>query len=281
MNPAPVCPVTRLETLLIATDRSHYSDGALKEAIYFAKRCSSKLLIMSVVEANLEYKNIGSSVFEEEDEAMNYLLSVRSKALQEGLQCEAILRKGGKPHHLIVEEAANRKADMIILGRHGRRGLMKLLVGQVSAKVIGDAPCNVLIVPKAVRDGFSKILVAVDGSAHSIAAASEALGIAKRCGGKIIALSVARSKSEIEEAKSNVGKVAEMAHGEGVPVETLTDTGKPYGIIVKTAIIEDVGLIVVGTYGREGLKKLFMGSTTEKVIGLSDCAVLVVRAQTR
>src|SRR5208283_2574588 len=278
MNPTPFCPVTKLEKLLVATDCSEYSEGAIREAMNFAKQCASRLYIMTVVESNLEYQNIASNVSLDEENTMNHLLLVQSNAAKEGVACEAFLRKGRKPHQLIVEEAVNRNVDMIILGRHGRRGLMKLLVGQVSAKVIGDAPCKVLIVPKAAGVDFSNILVATDGSNHSIAASAAALEIAKRCGSKIFAISAALSKNEMEEAQTNVNKVAEMAQAEGITVEPLTATGKPCEIIVKAAISKDIGLIVVGTYGREGIKKLLMGSTTEKVIGLADCAILVARA---
>lgn len=52
--------------------------------------------------------------------------------------------------------------------------------------------------------------------------------------------------------------------------------GKPHEIIAEVASGRSVGLIVMGTYGKTGLKKFFMGSATEKVIGLSGCSVLVV-----
>ena len=169
--------------------------------------------------------------------------------------------------------------DMIIIGRHGRTGLMKVLMGSVATKVIGHSPCKVLVVPKAARIEYRNILLASDGSEHSIAAASEAIGIAKRCGSNIIALSVAHSEAELKEAKTNVGRVVEMAQKEGIPAEALTPIGKPYDVIVETAGGRAVDLIVMGTYGKTGLRKVFMGSTTEKVIGHAACAVLVVKAE--
>ena len=100
---------------------------------------------------------------------------------------------------------------------------------------------------------------------------------AKRCGSKIIAISVSSSSDELQEAKTIVTSVAEMAHKEGISVETLTPIGRPYEAIAETAGGRSVDLIVMGTYGKTGLKKLFMGSSTEKVIGLVGCAVLVVK----
>jgi len=59
----------------------------------------------------------------------------------------------------------------------------------------------------------------------------------------------------------------------------LTPIGKPYDVIIETAGGRAVDLIVMGTYGKTGLRKVFMGSTTEKVIGHTACAVLVVKAE--
>jgi hypothetical protein len=178
-----------------------------------------------------------------------------------------------------VDTAAEKKIDMIVIGRHGRSGLMKVLMGQVAAKVIGHAPCKVLVVPRAARIECKNILVATDGSEHSAAAASEALGIAKRCGSNIIAVSVATLGVEQEKAKANVGRIAEMAQKDGIPMEALTPVGRTHDVIVDTAGGRAVDLIVMGTYGETGLRKLLMGSTTEKVIGHAACAVLVITAK--
>ena len=79
---------------------------------------------------------------------------------------------------------------MIILGRRGRTGLKRLMMGSVTARVIGHAACNVLVVPRAAKVEFKNILVATDGSKYSAAAASEAIGLAKRNGSKLTVISV-------------------------------------------------------------------------------------------
>jgi len=279
MSSAEFCPVARLEKLFVATDRSVFSEAAVNEAINFAKKCSSKLYVFSVIEANPEYETIGADFFQkEEEEARRDLETIKQRALQQGVECEAILREGEEPYRLIVDEAAGKKVDMIIIGRHGRTGLLKLLMGKVAANVIGHAPCKVLVVPKAARIEYRKILMATDGSEHSIEAASEAIGIVKRTGSSIVVVSAAHSELELGEAKDNVARIVEIAQKEGVQVEeTLTPIGKPHDVIVETAGGRGVDLIVMGTYGKTGVKQLLMGSTTEKVIGLSGCAVLVAR----
>lgn len=280
MTPAPSCPLSKLDKILLATDRSAFSEGAVREAINFAKKCSSRLSIMSILESNPQYETIGANAYEKEEaEATKYLESVKVRALQEGVSpCEAVLLYGEEPYRIIVNEAAEKKVDMIVIGRRGRSGLMKVLMGQVAAKVIGHSSCKVLIVPRAAKIEYRNILVATDGSDHSLTAASEAIGIAKRCGSHIIALSSAHSEAELKEAKAHVNKVAEMAQHDGITVEAITPLGRSHDIIIETAGGRGVDLIVMGTYGKTGIKKLFMGSSTEKVIGRAGCAVLVAGA---
>jgi nucleotide-binding universal stress UspA family protein len=278
MDQKQYCPVSKLETLLVATDRSPFSEGAIREASHLAKTCSSKLCVMTVLETNPEYESIGAEFLaKEEEEALQYLLSVKKEAEKEMLTCEAVLRRGDSPSRLIVREAEVKKADVIIIGRRGRKGLAKVIMGSSAAKVIGHAPCNVLVVPKAAKIEYSNILVATDGSKHAAAAVSEAVEIAKRSGGHLIALSAILSEEQADEAKVFVGDAAEMAQKAGVAVETITPIGKPHNVIAEAAGGRGVDLIVMGAYGKTGLKKLLMGSTTEKVIGLAGCAVLVVK----
>ncbi len=112
--------------------------AATRETISFAKKCSSKIYALSVLETNPEYETIGSNVYEkEEEEALRHLESIRDRAQQEGLNCETVLLRGHEPHKYIVEEAAGKKVDMIVIGRRGRKRLAKLLMGEVAAKVIG------------------------------------------------------------------------------------------------------------------------------------------------
>lgn len=278
MGCANSCPVGKIGKLLVATDRSQFSEGAIREAINFSKVCSSRLYVISVLETNPEYETIGSSVFEKEEaEAVKYLALVKEKAVREGVICETIFHSDTTPDKAILEEAAERGIDMIVTGRRGRSGLAKLLMGEVASKVIIHAPCKVLVVPKAAVIGPKNILIATDGSGHSIAAVEEGIKIAKRCGSGITALSSARSSDELGAAKANVDKVIEMAKKEEIPAEGLTPIGRSYNLIVETAGGRGVDLIVMGIPVKTALKKIFTGSATEQVIGKAGCAVLVVK----
>jgi nucleotide-binding universal stress UspA family protein len=167
---------------------------------------------------------------------------------------------------------------MIIMGTHGKTEMKRLMMGSVTAKVIGHAPCNVLVLPLNAKVECKNVLIATDGSKYSDAAASEAIGIAKRCGSSLIVTSVASSDAEIASAKDNVSKVAEAAEKEGIKTAPVVTTGKPYEAIIETSKQEKADLIVVGSHGKTGLVRLLMGSVTERVIGHAEAAVLVVKA---
>ncbi|MBI4688543.1 MAG: universal stress protein [Nitrospirae bacterium] len=280
MNCSKICPITN-ERILLATDGSEYSQGAIREAISFAKKCSSKLYAMSVVEVITDYEAFSPQKIEEALEAgiKKHLESIKAQALQEGIECETIMAHGGEPHEVIVDEAAKRGVDIIIIGRRGTKGLKKLLMGEVAAKVIKHAPCKVIVVPRAAVIVPKNILIATDGSGHSLAAAGEAIKIAKRCGSSVIALSSIRSNDELEAAKANVNRVIEMAKKEEVPAEGLTPSGRSYNLIVETAGGRGVDLIAMGIPVKTALQKIFSGSATEQVIGKAGCAVLIVKGE--
>lgn len=278
------CPTKKIENLLLSTDGSEFSEGAVREAINLAKTCASRLFALSVVETNPEYETLAPQLVEKEiEKARAYLEAVRERAAKENVNCEIVIHQGEDSYRYIVDEAAKRHAEMIIMGRRGRTGLKRLMMGSVTAKVIGHAPCNVLVVPRAAKIELKKILVATDGSRYSDAAAMEAIGIAKRCGAKLTVISVVPSEliaeKEQKAAECNIKNIKDLAEKEGISVEGLIAEGKPYEAIVNTATEKNIDLIVVGSHGRTGFEKLLMGSVTERVIGLSPCAVLVVKTK--
>jgi nucleotide-binding universal stress UspA family protein len=142
------CPSSRLERILVATDGSKFSEAAIAEAINMAKVCLSKLFIIAVIEANPEFEALAPQLMEKaEQETHDYLQSLKAKAKNEGIDCDTISHEGEEPYKFIVEEAEKNKIDMIVMGSHGRTGLKRLLMGSVTARVIGHAPCKVLVVP--------------------------------------------------------------------------------------------------------------------------------------
>ena len=98
------------------------------------------------------------------------------------------------------KKSAKLQPDLIIMGRHGYTGLTRLLMGSVTARVIGHSPCHVLVVPQGVALSFERLLIASDGSPFSEAAWDEALTLAKAMGSALIGVAVATSDRDIPTA---------------------------------------------------------------------------------
>jgi nucleotide-binding universal stress UspA family protein len=294
---AEICPTTRVEKILLSSDGSEFSEGAIREAIKLAKKCSSKLSVLSVIDTNPEFDALAPQIMEKKEKAARQNLdAVQARARQEGVDCDTIVHEGEESYKYIVDEAIKNKSTMIVMGRRGRTGLKRLMMGSVTARVIGHAPCNVLVVPKAAQLEFKSIVVATDGSKYSVAAASEAIGLAKRNGSALTVISVVPSElmtptdidftmnqreliaeKEMHEAEKNAKAVKEAAQKEGVAVKAFVLSGKPADAIIETAKDKNADLIVLGSHGRTGLEKLLMGSVAERVIVLAARAVLVVK----
>jgi nucleotide-binding universal stress UspA family protein len=71
-----------------------------------------------------------------------FIEKVSAKLKKLGHTIEAVVR-GGHPQTAIVDEAKKWRADLIVLGSHGRTGLTRLLMGSVAQSVVIHAPCSV------------------------------------------------------------------------------------------------------------------------------------------
>jgi len=182
------------------------------------------------------------------------------------------------PYAAIVAAAEKLRPDLIIMGRCGKTGLARILMGNVTARVIGHSPINVLVVPRGAALAFQRILVASDGSPYSQAAWELALAMAKQANSRLIGVAVAPEEGDIIEAQAIIRRMLTAASLAGVPMKGVNPQGVAADTgIVQQAIKNEVDLIVLGSYGRTGLKKLLMGSVTERVIGGSPCPILVVK----
>jgi nucleotide-binding universal stress UspA family protein len=163
-------------------------------------------------------------------------------------------------------------------------------MGSVTARVIGSSKVDVLVVPRDASIGWGRILLATDGSEFSRAALQHALNFARSYGGRLLVVSVAVMNEELlaqapdvaekltERARAFAQEAQAQAEAQGVSAQVFVREGDAHQKIVEVALKEGADVIFMGSHGRTGLRKLLMGSVTEKVIGLSACPVLVVRA---
>lgn len=141
--------VTHAKRILVALDGSRNSEVALEQALHLGKAFRSIIYLMHVIDIYPESMSVAVDMEEElSHEAREILEKGKRHVEAEGLTCgDAIVHMGGKPADFITREARDRGVDLIVVGSHGRTGLGRLLLGSVSERVIGHAPCPVLVVP--------------------------------------------------------------------------------------------------------------------------------------
>ena len=150
---------------------------------------------------------------------------------------------------------------------------------------------------------FQKILVCIDGSDKSIEAAYCSISIAKKTKAQLVILNVLETQPWFYGEKAyewgspeKLNKVYENEMAKiQVILDDITEKAKVAGITSKTKILispriegtvkpivnyaeeEEIDLIVVGTRGRTGIKKLLLGSVANGVVTYAHCAVIVVK----
>jgi nucleotide-binding universal stress UspA family protein len=142
------CPLTKGERILIAVDGSKYSDMVVDQAVSLGQTCNSSVFAISVIDLYPEQLAVAPALEEKmAKDTREVLERVKDRVKKENIPCETIVRIGGQPHEFIVEEAKEKNIDLIVMGTHGKTGLKSVLIGSVAQKVIGHAPCPVLVVP--------------------------------------------------------------------------------------------------------------------------------------
>jgi nucleotide-binding universal stress UspA family protein len=281
-------PSALFPKILVCTDGSPDSDGALAAAIQMAQTTGSKIFLLEVIYflAGYELQSpdalappvVNLELMEAQETAVQERLErQKAEAAQKGVSLEPRTRTGTSAYEGIMEEAEELQPDLIIMGRHGYTGLTRLLMGSTTARVIGHSPCHVLVVPQGASLSFQRLLVASDGSPFSEAAWQEALILAQTMGSVLMAVSVAADEPDRPWPTKVVRSLEAAAAKQGFSLETMVPLGRPEEGIVQAAREKQASLIIMGSHGRTGLKRLLMGSVAERVIGHAPCPVLVVK----
>ena len=276
--------------ILVAVDGSPSSMHALKESFRFAEDEKSWITVISVIPpylGDLDMTAVGNIMAAIRKPCEDALAKARGMADDARIMVRTACEEG-ETHERIVELADAEDFDLIVMGRRGQNRLEQSLVGSVTARVIGYSEKDVLVVPKDCRVGWKKILVATDGSKFSEAAAGRAVSFAKAYGGELVVVSVVDVPAEfygeapdawdnlVMKAKGYTEKIKQQADGSGVKARTFVKESGTWQAIIDVATEVRADAIVMGSHGKTGLKRLLMGSVTEKVIGHAPCNVLVI-----
>lgn len=267
------------ERLLVCTDGSEGGQHAVTQALALGRACAGKVYVLQVVKIIPEFEAVVPDLrvcLEEEIERQK--AAAAAAAARQGVEMEYRLLHSISPFADIVAEAEKLKPQLIIIGRYGRTSLSRLFMGSIAARVIGLSPVNVLVIPREDSLAFRRLLIASDGSSYSDAALMEATAMAARAGSELLGVAVAREEGEISETREILQRMLTAANREGVSFQGISPQGLAADEgIIQVALENRVDLIIMGSHGRTGFKRLLMGSVTERVIGQTPCPVLVVK----
>ena len=281
----------RYTRILSAYDGSESGRNALRQAIRLAKAEGALLGVLSVVpsyEGNIEFigvKDIEAVLrgpIEKLKAEVSDILSAENASAE-------IFIEQGKAYERIVEKAEAGAYDLIVMGRRGMHRAARMLIGSATSRVIGHTDKDVLVVPREAHIEWKHIVLAVDDSECSLAAVQRAISFAKSYNGDITAVSGVDLADEfyaqvpeavnqmMGKAELSLDETRRMTEKEGISIEVIVKEGKAYEAVLEVAEKKDGDVIFMGSHGRTGLKKLIMGSVTEKVIGYAGCPVMVVK----
>ena len=163
------------------------------------------------------------------EETQRNMAFIAAEAAKLGVPIQFLMPEGQQPYAAIVAEVEKIQPDLVIMGRRGKHGLADILMGSVTARVIGHSPVNVLVVPTGGAIGFQRILVASDGSPHSEATWELALAMAKQAESQLIAVAVAPEEGDILEAQALIHKLVTAANRAGHALERGLPSGSRPG----------------------------------------------------
>src|SRR4030067_1112763 len=192
-----------------------------------------------------------------------------------GIEVQSLICEGDTPT-VIVDIAREKKADLIVLGTYGRKGLKKLLMGSVTSQVIVNSPVDVLVVKKPCAEcagEYKSILVPFDGSVSSQKAINRACQLSSIDNADVTALyiipryeemveffrSESIKKSLLQEAQKITDSAKRIASKNRISIKVEILEGQPAEQIIETATNLKNDLIVMGSYGWRGETKPNIG----------------------
>ncbi|MBI1848427.1 MAG: universal stress protein [Candidatus Rokubacteria bacterium] len=287
--------------VLLATDGSDHARRATTLLRAFPLPPSAEILVLSV--ARIPFAPpVPSTIRELEDaaiaDARRIAEDARSALASRWPSVEA-RAMAGDPRTKILEVAEGWPASLVVVGARGLGAVKSALLGSVSTAVVHHAKCPVLVVKESAA-ALDEILVAVDGSPDGIEAARfvaalplpptsrirllaaieppyaprTAPGFIKPTLRAAINEMVAERRTEME---TMLARVEERFRDTAPVIRRLVVVGHPADEVVSAANQPGVGLVVVGARGLGAVKRLVLGSVSERVLHHAECPVLIVR----
>lgn len=290
------------ERILISVDSSRMSARVAKYVCGLV-RPGVEVRIVSVAEnsralvplgslADAVFETIREELLRDASEAVKLAKEVFADAnIDVDARVLELSRLGGYAGNALIDAASEWHADLLVVGARQHHGMLRWVEGTVSEFVTSQTPCSILIVPAsyvaAIHAYPRRILFALDGSEASFNALHSGLHLARpdSCTRAVYVVDRAVRFLEdtfVEEGNKVLAAVAGIFANQINPVELgLAKTDPPSDDIPHTIVREaqrwHADLVVVGTHGRRGLSRWFLGSVAGRTARITQTPLLMVR----
>jgi len=281
-----------LQRLLTATDFSVRSELAVKRAALLCGQFKAKLQILHVVDDDRP-----ADVVEQGTRQAASLLHAMAETIlnESGKEPESIV-KAGDPFEQIVQVATDNDADLIAMGSHRKRILRDVFVGTTIERVMRTGHHPVLMVNAEPEGPYRRIMVATDmseASANALAAA-RSLGLFDGARVSLVHAFEPLAKSMMIYANVEREKIEDhVAHEASETRRKLTEffdklqlselrcnlhlaEGPAFRTIKEFVDKEQPDLLVIGTRGLSGAKRILLGSVADAILRKIECDILAV-----
>lgn len=291
--------MTTIRKILAASDLSPRADYALARAARLAKNNAASLLMLHVVEpvhpvavdaiawppealpAELEAQAVAAARQELERHLTTLNFPSASTEVRRGV-----------PFIEIIHEAREKKAELVVLGAHGRSFLNDLLLGTTAERVVRKGRLRSLVVKNPAREDYRRVLVPTDFSETSRETLQVARGLAP--GARFALLHVydlnyelrawdigserllALQKQYEPGLRAKLQELASSAGFDSGTVELDVRYGYPGQVISIAARESGADLVAVGTSGQTDMRYVLLGSVAEHVLRETPADVLTV-----
>jgi len=143
--------------IIVGVDDSPHSQAAIEAIKRMSWPRGTRVVVIAAVrplvgayvEAYVPAPDVAPAV---EDEQLEHYRTVAARGQRElasaGFEAES-RAVSGDPRDVLVDAATRERADLLVVGSHGRSGLARLLIGSVASHVVTHAPCDVLVVKRS------------------------------------------------------------------------------------------------------------------------------------
>ena len=282
--------------VLHATDFSPPAMRALAHAVGLATRFEARLTVLHAFVLQTYDPTLlpsGREALRDVYDRVSADLSRRAeRAIRDAagdIDVEPIVRRGLSAADVIVEAAADLRADLVVMGTRGYSPFRHFFLGSVAEKVVRHAPCPTLVVGRSEGAGekYRDILVPVDFSDVTQSTLSTALALAREDGAKLHLLHVFEQSPpppyedvfsldpELRErGEGALWKLVEDIGARGVTLVPHVREGRAARTIVQVGADLGADLILMGTHARRGVPHFLLGSVTARVLRRSPIPVL-------